>query len=135
MGETSGDFIQKRIIKDVWSKLVSFLTTQAKISEKSGPAYRHTPSCKLQLAVLALLGPLCTTTRIGGSELATMASAGLPYLNARQPEVLQHAALDVFETFGRLEPDAMWLALNDVYCPTALKPPHECFPSHKVKIK
>ncbi|XP_071805333.1 TELO2-interacting protein 1 homolog [Asterias amurensis] len=131
MGDTSGDFIQKRIIKDVWSKLVSFLTTQSNISEKCGPAYRHTPSCKLQLAIFALLGPLCITTGIGGSELATMASACLPYLNARQPEVLQHAAFNVFKTFGSLEPDAMWLALNDIYCPTTLKAPHECFQSHK----
>ena len=67
--------------------------------------------------------------------MATMASACLPYLNARQPEVLQHAAFNVFKTFGSLEPDAVWLALNDIYCPTTLTAPHECFQSHKVKIE
>ncbi|XP_038075424.1 TELO2-interacting protein 1 homolog [Patiria miniata] len=131
MADTGGDFIQKRVIKDVWPKLVSFLEAQAKISEKAGPAYRHTSACKLQSAILHCVGPVCTNTGMGGGELAKMATACLPYLSARQPEMLQTVALESFEAFAELEPDAIWLTLNDVYCPSTALPPHEGFPTHK----
>ncbi|XP_022104170.1 TELO2-interacting protein 1 homolog [Acanthaster planci] len=131
MADTAGDFIQKRVIKDVWPKLVSILEAQAKISEKAGPAYLHTSACKLQLAVLHCAGPICSKAGVGGGELAKMATACLPYLSARQPGVLQAAAKESFGAFADLEPDAVWVTLNDVHCPSSRRAPHECFPAHK----
>ena len=36
-------------------------------------------------------------------------------------------AVRSFEKFTKMEPDAMWLALNDLYCPVEPERPHNVF--------
>ncbi|XP_072037283.1 TELO2-interacting protein 1 homolog [Amphiura filiformis] len=131
MGETCCDFIRRRVAKDVWPKTIKFLTTQAKISIKTGPSYKHTAAHKLQKTILGGIGRLCKQVDIGESELCDMLTACLPYLSARQPEVLQKAAVESVCAFMSVEPDSVWLALNDLYCPSSLSPPHQVFPEIK----
>ena len=59
LGETCGDFLRRRVSKEVLPKLSSSLAHQAPISAKDGPVYTHTVAYKLQLAVLQGLGSLC----------------------------------------------------------------------------
>ncbi|KAM4738192.1 TELO2-interacting protein 1 homolog isoform 2-T2 [Anableps anableps] len=59
LGETCGDFLRRRVSKEVLPKLSSSLARQAPISAKAGPVYSHTLAYKLQLAVLQGLGSLC----------------------------------------------------------------------------
>lgn len=37
------------------------------------------------------------------------------------------ASIKAFEKFIKMEPDAMWLILNDLYCPAQPMPPHQVF--------
>ncbi|XP_035697319.1 TELO2-interacting protein 1 homolog [Branchiostoma floridae] len=89
MGRVCGDFIRKRVVKEVWPKVTTFLTNQAKISIKAGPAYTHTVAHRLQSAILAGLGPLCLQLGVGETEVDMIACACVPYLSARQPTKLQ----------------------------------------------
>lgn len=59
LGETCGDFLRRRVSKEVLPKLSASLARQAPISAKAGPVYTHTLAYKLQLAVLQGLGSLC----------------------------------------------------------------------------
>lgn len=59
LGETCGDFLRRRVSKEVLPKLSSSLALQAPISARAGPVYTHTLAYKLQLAVLQGLGSLC----------------------------------------------------------------------------
>lgn len=59
LGESCGDFLRKRVSKEVLPRLTSSLMKQAEVSARSGPVYTHTLAYKLQLAVLQGLGPLC----------------------------------------------------------------------------
>ena len=34
-------------------------------------------------------------------------------------------AITAFNDFASVEPDLIWLSLNDLYCPEELTPPHE----------
>ncbi|XP_035697320.1 TELO2-interacting protein 1 homolog [Branchiostoma floridae] len=132
MGRVCGDFIRKRVVKEVWPKVTTFLTNQAKISMKTGPAYTHTVAHRLQSAILAGLGPLCLQLGVGETEVEMIACACIPYLSARQPTKLQEGAFGVFDALIQLEPDAVWLILCDVYCPVLPQPPHPCFSHVKV---
>ncbi|XP_078616748.1 TELO2-interacting protein 1 homolog [Branchiostoma floridae x Branchiostoma japonicum] len=132
MGRVCGDFIRKRVVKEVWPKVTTFLTNQAKISMKAGSAYAHTVAHRLQSAILAGLGPLCLQLGVGETEVDMIACACVPYLSARQPTKLQEGACSVFDALVQLEPDAVWLTLCDVYCPVLPQPPHPCFSHVKV---
>lgn len=59
LGDTCGDFLRRRVSKEVLPKLSSSLLVQAPISARAGPIYVHTLAYKLQLAVLQGLGSLC----------------------------------------------------------------------------
>lgn len=59
LGESCGDFLKKRVSKEILPRLTSSLMKQAEISARSGPIYTQTLAYKLQLAVLQGLGPLC----------------------------------------------------------------------------
>lgn len=65
LGETCGDFLRRRVSKEVLPKLSSSLARQAPISAKAGPVYTHTLVYKLQLAVLQGLGSLSQRLDLG----------------------------------------------------------------------
>ncbi|XP_062871338.1 TELO2-interacting protein 1 homolog [Trichomycterus rosablanca] len=124
LGETCGDFLRKRVSKEVLPRLTSSLSRQAETSARSGPLYTHTLAYKLQLAVLQGLGPLCVRLDLVDSDLDHIIEACLPYLSCRQPIRLQEACLSVFRSLMHLDPDACWFALNELYCPVTYDPPH-----------
>ncbi|XP_029363073.1 TELO2-interacting protein 1 homolog [Echeneis naucrates] len=121
---TCGDFLRRRVSKDVLPKLSSLLRRQAKISAKAGPIYSHTVAYKLQLAVLQGLGSLCQRLDLGESDLDSVCEACLPYLSCRQPIHLQEACLSVFRHLIQVDLDALWFTLNELHCPLSYIPPH-----------
>ncbi|XP_070695681.1 TELO2-interacting protein 1 homolog isoform X2 [Pempheris klunzingeri] len=124
LGETCGDFLRRRVSKEVLPKLSSSLARQAPISCKAGPIYTHTLAYKLQLAVLQGLGSLCQRLDLGEADLDAVCEACLPYLSCRQPIRLQEASLSVFRHLIQVDPDAFWFALNELHCPSSYIPPH-----------
>ncbi|KAF3860063.1 hypothetical protein F7725_000318 [Dissostichus mawsoni] len=121
LGETCGDFLRRRVSKEVLPKLSSSLLRQAPTSAKAGPVYTHTLNYKLQLAVLQGLGSLCQRLSL---ELDAVCEACLPYLSCRQPIRLQEAAISVFQHLIQVDPDAFWFTLNELHCPSSYTPPH-----------
>lgn len=69
LGESCGDFLRKRVSKEVLPRLTSSLSRQAETSARAGPMYTHTLAYKLQLAVLQGLGPLCVRLDLGKAWL------------------------------------------------------------------
>ncbi|KAB5546693.1 hypothetical protein PHYPO_G00074940 [Pangasianodon hypophthalmus] len=124
LGETCGDFLRKRVSKEVLPRLTSSLSRQAETSARSGPTYTHTLAYKLQLAVLQGLGPLCVRLDLVDSDLDRISEACLPYLSCRQPIRLQEACLSVFRHVMQLDPDSCWFTLSELCCPGAYEPPH-----------
>ncbi|XP_043984454.1 TELO2-interacting protein 1 homolog [Gambusia affinis] len=125
LAETCGDFLRRRVSKEVLPKLSSSLARQAPISAKAGPVYTHTLAYKLQLAVLQGLGSLCQRLDLGEVDLDVVSEACLPYLSCRQPIRLQEACLSVFRHLIQLDPDSFWFTLNQIHCPSSyMSPPH-----------
>ncbi|XP_038579303.1 TELO2-interacting protein 1 homolog isoform X1 [Micropterus salmoides] len=123
LGETCGDFLRRRVSKEVLPKLSSSLARQAPTSAKAGPVYTHTLVYKLQLAVLQGLGSLSQRLDLGEADLDTVCEASLPYLSCRQPIRLQEASLSVFRHLIQVDPDAFWFTLNELHCPFSYIPP------------
>ncbi|XP_069550039.1 TELO2-interacting protein 1 homolog [Brachyistius frenatus] len=124
LGETCGDFLRRRVSKEVLPNLTSSLARQAPISAKAGPVYTHTMAYKLQLAVLQGLGSLYQRLDLGEADLDFACEACLPYLSCRQPIGLQEACLSVFRHLIQVDPDTYWFTLNELHCPASYVPPH-----------
>ncbi|TRY98556.1 hypothetical protein DNTS_005267 [Danionella cerebrum] len=124
LGDSCGDFLRKRVSKEVLPRLTASLVKQAEISARSGPAYIHTLAYKLQLAVLQGLGPLCVRLDLMDVDLDLVSDACVPYLSSRQPIKLQEACLSVFRSLMEQDPDLCWFTLNELYSPAPLHPPH-----------
>ncbi|XP_071491313.1 TELO2-interacting protein 1 homolog [Diadema antillarum] len=131
LAETSRDFIRRRTVKDVWPKLIKLLEAHAETSSKAGSSYHHTAYYKLQHSILSGIGQLCIQVDIAENELLSMVQACVPYLHTGQPQGLQEACLASFECFIQADPDAVWFTLQEIYCPSPLRPPHTCFPEIK----
>uniref|UniRef100_A0A6P8IMY9 TELO2-interacting protein 1 homolog isoform X2 n=1 Tax=Actinia tenebrosa TaxID=6105 RepID=A0A6P8IMY9_ACTTE len=132
MAECSGDFMRRRVIKDVIPRLLTYLNKQAEVSVKAGPVYTHSQAYKLQVASLKGLGRLCKQLEISELQLDAAACVCSLYLSCRQPVDLQQIALQIFEIFFTLEPDVMWLILNNMFCPQVPQPPHPMFAEVKL---
>uniref|UniRef100_A0A1A8IVG9 TELO2-interacting protein 1 homolog n=2 Tax=Nothobranchius TaxID=28779 RepID=A0A1A8IVG9_NOTKU len=128
LGEACGDFLRRRVSKEVLPRLTSSLTRQAPVSAKAGPVYTHTLAYKLQLAVLQGLGSLCQRLDLGEADLDAVCEACLPYLSCRQPVRLQEACLSVFQHLIQVDPDTFWFTLNELHCPCSYTPPHPDLP-------
>ncbi|XP_057686361.1 TELO2-interacting protein 1 homolog [Corythoichthys intestinalis] len=124
LGHTCGDFLRRRVSKEILPKLSSSLAQQAPVSAKAGPIYTHTLAYKLQLAVLEGLGSLCQSLDLAEADLDVVCEACLPYLSCRQPIKLQEACLSVFHHLIQVDPDAFWFTLNELHCPSSFVPPH-----------
>ncbi|XP_061657063.1 TELO2-interacting protein 1 homolog isoform X3 [Syngnathoides biaculeatus] len=124
LSRTCGDFLRRRVSKEILPKLSSSLVHQAPISTKAGPVYTHTLAYKLQLAVLEGLGSLCQSLDLAEADLDVVCEACLPYLSCKQPIRLQQACLSVFHHLIQVDPDSFWLTLNELYCPSSFIPPH-----------
>ncbi|XP_016423587.1 TELO2-interacting protein 1 homolog [Sinocyclocheilus rhinocerous] len=123
LGESCGDFLRKRVSKEVLPRLTSSLMKQAEVSARSGPVYTHTLAYKLQLAVLQGLGPLCVKLDLMEADLDRVIDACLLYLSCRQPIKLQEACLSVFRSLMDLDCDLCWFSLNELCCPVTYLPP------------
>ncbi|XP_068606861.1 TELO2-interacting protein 1 homolog [Brachionichthys hirsutus] len=124
LGEVCGDFLRRRVSKEILPKLSTSLTRQAPVSAKAGPVYTHTMAYKLQLAVLQGMGSLCQRLDLAEADLEVVCEACLPYLSCRQPISLQDAGLSVFRHLIQVDPDALWFTLNELHCPSPYSPPH-----------
>ena len=89
MAESSGTFMQRRVIKDAIPCMTAFIDKQASVSLKAGPVYSQSQSFKQQIAVLRSLGRLCRQLEISEATLSTVVWACAPYLSCRQPKELQ----------------------------------------------
>lgn len=67
LAEACGDFLRRRVSKEVLPRISLSLTRQAPVSAKAGPVYTHSMAYKLQLAVLQGLGSLCQRLDLGKS--------------------------------------------------------------------
>ena len=85
--------MRQRIRKDVLPYATEFLGKQHKTSLKTGPMYRFSHNCKLQLKVIDLIGNMVPNLEFSGDDLGKSAVACSLYLDCRQPPLLQEVRI------------------------------------------
>ncbi|ESO83680.1 hypothetical protein LOTGIDRAFT_169160 [Lottia gigantea] len=125
--DNSGEFLMKRVVKNICPVIKQFLYSQAKISMKSGTMYSYTINYKLQLVYLQSLGHLAYMLKLQSYDLDVLVSSCLPYLSCHQHIALQQACLKTFNYLVKLDSDIVWLALYNIYRVTTITPPSTLF--------
>ena len=77
-------------------------------------ACRQTAQCKLQQELLECVGVLSLKLQVSTADLEKLAHACALYLASDQPDPLQQACLVCFQSLIDLDPDAMWLLLEQL---------------------
>lgn len=113
-----GDFIRKRVEKEVLPSLQSFLVKQAAISHGAGTSYHYTVNYKLQLALLNAFGDMAHRMGLDGAGLEQMIHSCLPYLSQNQPSKLQEACRESVKEFSVCDCDLVWLAMSGLGLPS-----------------
>ena len=75
---------------------------------------RQTAQCKLQQELLECVGVLSLKLQVSTANLERLAHACAPYLASDQPDILQQACLTCFQNLIDLDPDTMWLLLEQL---------------------
>nr|CAB3267350.1 TELO2-interacting protein 1 homolog [Phallusia mammillata] len=136
MASTAGDFIQRRFTKDVLHKLLQFLKSNAPhpssaLIPSSKQVYKHSALFKLIRNVLEKLGTILQVVRINFEDFQKTLSATYLYLSADCMQDLQDAAVTFFRYLIKIDSDAVWFFLTDIYSiQTVFEPNH----LHSLKI-
>lgn len=115
MAECSGDFMKRRVLKEVLPKLQILLKKQADVSLKAGPIYTQSQAYKLQLAALEGLGRLCKQLDVREQHLYGVACMCCLYLSSRQPVGFQKVrTCQIRQTISSF--NVIYLGLPIIYC-------------------
>nr|XP_002130662.1 TELO2-interacting protein 1 homolog [Ciona intestinalis] len=141
ISSTCGDFIRKRLGKEILPKLMSFLKQQQSNNRKltnyshSSVAFTHTALYKLQLNVLQNLGPLLVHSSLGGMDITTICASCYGFLSITQPPKLQESAVILFRNLITVNGDAVWLFLSDIFSVKQVyDPPDSKFKFQKITV-
>ena len=103
MVECTSDFLAQRMKRDVYPFLHEYLEKNRATSQKGGPMYRFSPTCKVQTRVLRLIGNVVQRLGLSHEDLWQIASACYGYLDCRQPLEIQ-----IVSKNGLLISKCMW---------------------------
>ena len=117
IGDYSGSFMRRRFTKDVLPKLLLFFKKHAQPNLTK--VSTHTTLFKLQVTVLNRLGRLLLSADVSYKDLNSVSTECQGYLSSRQHKEIQTAAVCLFKSLILLDPDSMWLFLNDIVSPTS----------------
>ncbi|EDV29435.1 uncharacterized protein TRIADDRAFT_51768 [Trichoplax adhaerens] len=115
MAQLCGEFLQRRISKEIIPTACKYLTTQANI--------RFTREYKLQMAILKNFSIIFSNIQVLNSDYAEVSFAAVCYLSIKQPVPLQEVANNLLVTLSQQEQDLVWFILHDIYTSEPLEHP------------
>merc|ERR1712189_113450 len=118
---------KQRIRKDFLPVAADYLKNQLKSSHKSKSMYKFSHAFKLQVKLIDLLGSLVLQLELSDKDLFLAASCCTGYLDCRQPQLLQNAAVNSLKKMQIIDSDYIWLLLSNLYSPKELKSPSSNF--------
>ena len=96
MVDCTGDFLGQRMKRDVYPFLYEYLGKHQTTSQKGGPMYRFSPTCKIQARILRVISIVVQRLCLSNEDLWQIASACCGYLDCRQPLEIQIVSVDGF---------------------------------------
>lgn len=133
----SENFLRKRFLQEVYPSLLHFLGSQssASLNRNSKDSFYPTSiAFKTQRNVLENIPELTRSLNFDVMECGELLDAIIPYLDNRQPEILQHLALEVLSTVKDLHPDLVWISLASLKGSFRITSPSHLLPHVVVSI-
>nr|XP_027222889.1 TELO2-interacting protein 1 homolog [Penaeus vannamei] len=131
---TSGEFLQKRTLKEVFPPLCSFLKNQSYVSlgksRRSG--YYMTMAYKAQCAILDRLRTFVITMNLSVLDISELLNVIVCYLDSKQPPELSRKGFNLVEKIAVKHPNQVWLLLAHQQPPMRITPPVPSLPSVKI---
>ena len=90
----TGDFLAQRIKTDIYPFIVEYLTRHRNTSQKGGPMYRFSHTCKIQTKMLNLISNAIQKLGLPNEDLWQIAGVCARYLDCRQPLSLQFVSIN-----------------------------------------
>ena len=107
-----GDFLERKVEKDLWSYLTERLGRLVNASKQCSSYYLQTQECKLQLALLQHLPALAESTRVKFANFHQLLAVYHPYLCWSQPKMLRDSAVRGIRILSRLYPDSVYFVFT-----------------------
>eukprot|EP00794_Sanderia_malayensis_P005518 gene5518-6203_t len=127
MIDSSEDFMRQRIRKDFLPVAAEYLNNQLKMSRKCTNLYKFSHACKLQGKLISLIGSMVVQLELTDKDLAIAATCCSAYLDCRQPQSLQNAAVSAIKKMKTIDSGYIWLLLASLYSPQRLIEPNSLF--------
>ncbi|KAK7076087.1 hypothetical protein SK128_006484 [Halocaridina rubra] len=137
MAISSGDFLRRRILKEVLPLTYSFLKNQSHVSLKkmSRSGYYMTSGYRAQCTLLKNLPDLVKALLFGVTETGALLDIVVLYLDTRQPQQLQEYSFNILKLLSRCHPQHVWLALAYQQPSFRIEPPAPSLSTIKVRSK
>ena len=110
--EYKGDFMNLRIIRDVWPRLRKMLASLQPSAGHGRPDQFSPQHRILQSAVSTMRMAVNRVPGIKNEDLWDIAMVFRAFLSSSADNALQHEARMLFEQLAKIEPDMLWLVLN-----------------------
>ncbi|XP_064079080.1 TELO2-interacting protein 1 homolog [Macrobrachium nipponense] len=135
MAVSSGDFLRRRIIKEIFPVIFSFLKSQGSVSlsKTKDSGYYMTTAYRAQYSVLKHLPNLLKALNLGVLETSELLNVMMIYLDTRQPQKLLDFAIVVVKEVVKTHPQHVWLVLAYQQPPVRILPPSPCLGAVHIK--
>ena len=114
LSKTCGDFIRQRTVKEVFPKILSFLSRESQISYKKdrASAYRFTIAYQFQIDILRGIGSIAVHLDLKDKEIWQLIAAIIPYLSSYQPVPLQESAILALQIISESDASSVFYFLK-----------------------
>ncbi|XP_042241864.1 TELO2-interacting protein 1 homolog [Homarus americanus] len=122
---SSGGFLRRRTMKEVFPPLLSFLRSQSHTSlgKTKGSGYYMTAAYRAQKILLRTLPSLIRSLMLTVDEMSDLVNVLMLYLDSRQPTELCRAGITLVKQVAQSHPHHVWLALAHQQSPVRIIPP------------
>ncbi|CAG8544918.1 1883_t:CDS:2 [Paraglomus occultum] len=107
---TSGDFVMRRIIDDVWPRFKTLMDRRGKgVSNDVIDTWEYSISHRMKVSILSTMCITIKNVELTSEMLFELMDIMYPLLNKRQHERIQNIVTELFEAIAERHADAVWL--------------------------
>ncbi|CAG8479454.1 4825_t:CDS:2 [Paraglomus brasilianum] len=106
---TSGDFVMRRIIDDVWPRFKTLLGRRGKGASNMVDIWEYSISHRMKVSILRTMCVTVKNVELTNEMLFELIDVMYPLLNKRQHERIQSVVTELFGAIAERHADAVWL--------------------------
>lgn len=119
------DFLRRRVVKEVWPKLIQSLEQLLPGSRNPSAIYQYSFEYKLLIMIIRVISQLCVQLGVSVSECEEAVVACVTYLSSHTPKEIQRVCVETLSVLAKYDPDMIWIVIVQLSPDLFLSsPPH-----------